>query len=96
VTTNIPDAKSKFASRVLGDGRTILVSNSSVARKRNVLTVLVSDDGTRFDRGAILCDEGESRYAYPSIIEREGKLWVVYSINKHDIAVANFPSSALP
>ncbi|MCX6619835.1 MAG: exo-alpha-sialidase [Acidobacteria bacterium] len=96
VATNIPDAKSKSAALVLADGRIVLVSNACVARKRNVLAVLVSDDGAKFDRGAILCDEGDGRYAYPSVIEHGDKLWVTYSINKHDIAVASFATSALP
>lgn len=93
--TNIPDAKSKFAARALSTGATILVSNPCVARKRNVLAVLSSKDGTRFDRGSILCDAGESRYAYPSVVEQAGRLWVAYSIDKHQIAVANFAVSEL-
>lgn len=87
--TNIPDAKSKTAARVLTTGAAILVGNPCAARKRNVLAVLVSADGTKFDRGAILCDAGEGRYAYPSVIEHGGRLWIAYSINKKDIAVAS-------
>lgn len=93
--TNIPDAKSKSAALVLSTGSTILVSNPCVARKRNVLAVLVSRDGTRFDYGAILRDDGEHRYAYPSVIERDGRIWVIYSIDKHRIAVSNFPVAEL-
>lgn len=96
VTTNIPDAKSKTAARRLNDGRIVLVSNSCPARRRNVLSILVSEDGITFDRGAILCDEGDGRYAYPSITEHDGQLWVIYTINKHDVAVARFPIDALP
>ncbi len=93
--TNIPDAKSKTAARVLSTGAVVVAGNPSAARKRNVLAVLVSDDGTKFDRGAILRDEGESRYAYPSVVEHEGRLWIAYSINKHEIAVASVPVSAV-
>ncbi|MCE5310337.1 MAG: exo-alpha-sialidase [Acidobacteriales bacterium] len=93
--TNIPDAKSKSAARMLSTGETILVSNPCVARKRNVLAVLVSRDGTKFDHGAILCDAGEHRYAYPSVIEREGRVWVVYSIDKRRIAVTDFTVAEL-
>lgn len=88
--TNIPDAKSKTAARVLTSGATIVVSNACPARKRNVLSVLASKDGTRFARGAVLRDEGESRYAYPSVAEHDGRLWVIYSIDKHKIAVSDF------
>jgi hypothetical protein len=93
--TNIPDAKSKTAARVLTSGATVLVSNPCVQRKRNVLAVLSSRDGTKFDRGAVLRDEGSGRYAYPSVIEREGRLWVAYSINKNQISVSDFPISEL-
>jgi hypothetical protein len=93
--TNIPDAKAKFAARVVSTGATILVCNPCVARKRNVLAVLASGDGARFDRGAILCDAGEGRYAYPSVVERAGRLWVVYSIDKRQIAVADFAVTEL-
>jgi hypothetical protein len=93
--TNIPDAKSKSAARVVSTGATILVSNPCVARKRNVLAVLVSGDGTKFDRGAILCDAGEGRYAYPSVVELSGRLWVAYSIDKRKIAVSDFPLADL-
>jgi hypothetical protein len=93
--TNIPDAKSKTAARVLSNGLTIVVSNACVARKRNVLAVLVSRDGTRFHRGAVLCDQGQGRYAYPSVAERDGNLWVIYSIDKRQIAVARFPIAGL-
>ena len=95
-STNIPDAKAKFAARVLSNGATILVGNPCVARKRNVLAVLVSSDGTKFDRGAVLCDAGTNNCAYPSVIEHRDRLWIAYSINKHDIAVGSFPTADLP
>ncbi len=94
-STNIPDAKSKTAARVLRDGRILLVSNACPARKRNVLSVLMSQDGKRFDRGFVLRDEGTGRYAYPGVCEAGGKLFVIYSIDKHDIAVSSFPVAAL-
>lgn len=93
--TNIPDAKSKSAARVLSSGTTVLVSNACAARKRNVLTVLMSRDGTKFDRGVVLCDEGQSAYAYPSVVEHDGRVWVIYSIDKRRIAVADFAAGDL-
>lgn len=93
--TNIPDAKSKSAARVLSNGTTVLASNPCPARRRNVLALLASRDGTTFDRGAVLCDAGANHYAYPSLAEHAGRLWVVYSIDKHRIAVADFPISDL-
>jgi hypothetical protein len=89
--TNIPDAKAKTAALVLSSGTIALVCNPCAARRRNVLAVLLSDDGIVFDRGVILRDEGTSAYGYPSAIEHAGHLWVAYSVNKHDIAVASMP-----
>lgn len=89
--TNIPDAKSKNAARVLANGVTIVVSNACVPKKRNALTVLVSRGGKKFDRGLLLRGDEQNRYSYPGIVEHEQHLWVIYSINKHRIAVSSFP-----
>lgn len=93
--TNIPDAKAKTAARVLANGRTIVVSNACASRKRSVLTVLLSRDGNKFDSALVLCGDEQNRYSYPSVVERDGHIWVIYSINKNKIAVADFAATDL-
>jgi predicted neuraminidase len=103
--TDIPDAKAKSAVVNLSDGRVVLVSNPILELRRRVLTVLVSDNGKVFDRGAILHEHkaigdarprGNAGWQYPSAVEHNGNLWLTCSETKHDIIVAQIPIRALP
>jgi len=102
--TEIPDAKAKSAALALSDGRVVLVSNAVPDRRRGAMAVLVAHDGMRFDRAAILRDEttaprlraGLPGYQYPSVLEHDGRLWVIHSVNKEDIAVTSLALGDLP
>ena len=96
VITDIPDAMSrKYAGR-LDDGRYYIVSNAfpSLLNRRH-LTMLLSDDGYKFNKGYILVDDPtsmrlvgllkEDGYMYPCCLPGEEKLLVAYSTNKEDI-----------
>ncbi|HPU85022.1 MAG TPA: exo-alpha-sialidase [Candidatus Latescibacteria bacterium] len=103
--TNIPDAKAKTAVVKLQDGRVLLFSNPLMAYRRKIMTVLVSDDGHEFNRGAIIHEQpavgpdaarGNAGWQYPSGAESDGRIWLTVSDGKRDIIVASFLLDSLP
>lgn len=84
VKTNFPDATSKVSGLRLSDGRYVLVSNPD-PRKREPLTLSISDDGLVFTR--MLCLVGGRRAEYPHVIEHEGSLFIAFSGGKMTIEV---------
>lgn len=79
VRTHFPDARSKFCALRLSDGRYALVSNSN-PRRRNPLTLALSEDGLVFDKLFYLV--GGRHVDYPHLIEHEGALYIAFNTLK--------------
>lgn len=89
--SNIPPGGGRPVMGCLADGRHYLVAN---IRTRNTLVLALTQPGTfRFDRMYRLLDkpsppvrmEGaakRSQWGYPSAVEHEGRLYIVYSVTK--------------
>ncbi len=84
VRTNFPDAKSKFSGVKLTDGRYVLVSNPH-PKRRDPLTLAVSDDGIIFNRMGYLV--GGRHIDYPHVIERGGNLYIAFATAKQTVEV---------
>jgi hypothetical protein len=84
VKTNFPDATSKFSGLRLADGRYVLVSNPD-PKKREPLTLAISDDGLVFTK--MLCLVGGRRAEYPHVIEHEGSLFIAFAGGKMTVEV---------
>ncbi len=92
VRTDFPDARSKFNGLRLKDGRYILVSNPN-PKKRDPLTLSISEDGIVFDHMGYLF--GGRRIDYPHVIEHDGHLLIAFSGNKQSVEVLKIEISAL-
>ena len=82
VRTNFPDATSKLNGLRLSDGRYVLVSNPR-PRKRDPLTLSISDDGMVFHTMGYLI--GERWVDYPHVIEHDGHLLIAFSGGKQTV-----------
>ncbi|MDZ4683658.1 MAG: exo-alpha-sialidase [Planctomycetaceae bacterium] len=82
VRTNFPDATSKLHGLRLSDGRYVLVSNAN-PKKRDPLTMAISEDGLVFDRLGILV--GGRHVDYPHVLEHEGQLLVAFAGGKQTV-----------
>lgn len=82
--TNFPDATSKVCALRLNDGRYVLISNSN-PKKRDPLTLAVSDDGVVFSKLFYLV--GGRHVDYPHVIEHEGSLYIAFSGGKQSVEV---------
>jgi hypothetical protein len=92
VRTNFPDARSKFSSTRLKDGRYVLVSNANPA-KRDPLVISISDDGIVFNKMYYLV--GGRHVDYPHVIEHEGHLLVAFAGGKQTVEVIKIRLSDL-
>jgi len=108
VRTNIPDSPSKAVSGTLPDGKNYLIGNQvpeSAHGVRDPLVISLSPDGKTFDwSAAIVHGHPPVRYPghakdlgfqYPSAIVVGKALWVIYSIDKEDVAVSRIPLAEL-
>lgn len=98
VRTDFPDARSKLYGFRLKDGRYALVSNSN-PKKRDPLTLALSDDGLVYDR--LFYVVGGRHIDYPHMIEHEGYLYIAHSGGKRSVEVqkiriADLDSIAMP
>jgi len=84
IKTNFPDATSKFSGLRLADGRYVLVSNPD-PKKRDPLTLSISDDGLVFTK--MLCLVGGRRAEYPHVIEHEDSLFIAFAGGKMTVEV---------
>jgi predicted neuraminidase len=103
--TNYPDATSKnFPGRLSNDWYFLI--NNPDRTKRDPLAISFSRDGWEFGHPlSIRSNPPARRFAgrakasgsvqYPHAIEHQGSLWVIYSINKEDIEVAEIPVGKL-
>jgi len=78
VQTDFPDARAKFHGVHMSDGRYALVSNSH-PRRRDPLTLAISDDGLVFDRLYYLVGGQRNGVDYPMIMEHDGYLYIAHS-----------------
>lgn len=84
VKTNFPDATSKISGLRLSDGRYVLVSNPR-PKKRDPLTLSVSDDGLVFTKMFYLV--GGRHVDYPHLIEQDGALYIAFAGGKQSVEV---------
>lgn len=82
--TNFPDATSKFFVHQTSRGYYVMVSNSN-PRKRDPLTIAISQDGLVFTELFWLI--GGRHIDYPHIIEHEGHLLIAFSGAKQTMEV---------
>lgn len=106
VKTNYPDAVSKnFAGR-LQDGTFFLINNPKTSGLRDPLTISFSRDGWTFSSPKILRrDSPARRYAgkaksdhsfqYADALEHNGRLHVIYAVNKEDIEISSYDLALL-
>ena len=86
VTTNFPDATSKFFALRTSRGYYALVSNSN-PRRRDPLTLAISRDGLVYTHLFYLV--GGRHVDYPHIIEYDGRLLIAFSGAKQTMEVLN-------
>lgn len=89
------DNNSKFYCIRLSNGRYAVIGNPDQHGRRCPLSVLISDDCIHFNRRYDLATEELPRkfdgmykggiYAYPHAVEVNGRLLVIFSVNKEDI-----------
>jgi hypothetical protein len=84
VKTNFPDATSKISGLRLRDGRYVLISNPN-PKKRDPLTLAISDDGLVFTKMLYLV--GGRHIDYPHVIEHEGSLFIAFAGGKQSVEV---------
>ncbi len=105
VRTNYPDATSKNFPHRLSNGWYFLINNPDPAR-RDPLAISFSRDGWEFAQPRLVRGspparrfegraKGSGTVQYPHAVEHGGSLWVIYSVNKEDIEVAELPIRAL-
>lgn len=82
--TNFPDATSKFFVHRTSRGYYVMVSNSN-PRKRDPLTLAISEDGLVFTKLCWLI--GDRHIDYPHIIEHDGHLLIAFSGAKQTMEV---------
>ena len=82
--TNFPDATSKFYVHHTSRGYYVMASNSN-PRKRDPMTLAVSQDGVTYDRMFWLV--GDRHIDYPHIIEHGGRLLIAFSGAKQTMEV---------
>lgn len=92
IRTNFPDARSKFSSTRLKDGRYVLVSNAN-PKKRDPLVLSISDDGVVFNKMYYLT--GGRHVDYPHVIEHDGHLLVAFAGGKQSVEVMKIRLSDL-
>jgi BNR repeat-like domain len=108
VRTNIPDSPSKAVAGTLPDGKIYMIGNQipkSAHSFRDPLVIGLSSDGKAFDWAAALLHgtpplryPGHAKnrgFQYPSAMVEGNALWVIYSINKEDVAISRVPLSEL-
>ena len=84
VQTDFPDARSKLHGFRISDGRYVLVSNSN-PKKRDPLTIALSNDGIVFDKLFHLV--GGRHVDYPHVIEHGAFLYVAHSGAKQSVEI---------
>ena len=92
VKTDFPDARSKLHGLRLRDGRYVLVSNSN-PKKRDPLTIALSDDGMVFNK--LFYVVGGRHVDYPHVMEHDGYLYIAHSGAKMSVEIQRVKLSDL-
>ena len=103
--TNFPDSMARFNTGRLPDGRFWIINNPGPEKmNRGKLTIALSRDGRLFDRAWIIRDEPTTQrfegkgkrdgWQYPNALVWRDSLWVVYSVNKEDVALTRISLNA--
>jgi len=92
IQTNFPDARSKIHGFQLADGRYVLVSNSN-PRKRDPLTLAISDGGMVFNKLGWLV--GNRHVDYPHSMQHGEHLYVAFAGFKETVEVLKIRISDL-
>jgi hypothetical protein len=106
--TDFADSACRAHFGKLPDGRFFAVSCPPGKRgqRRTPLVLAISEDGVTFDRHFILGDEPSQepripgkakggRYGYPYLHVMGDEAFVIYTVEKDDVAVGRFPLSAI-
>ncbi len=103
--TEFTDNNSKFYCMRLSNCKYAIISNPDVRGSRCPLSISISDDGENFTRRYNIATEKLSQrfegmykggvYGYPHAMEIDGRMYVICSINKEDIAIFSFDISEL-
>jgi len=103
--TNYPDATSKNFTGRLSNGWYFLINNPN-PEKRDPISISFSRDGWTFGHPLNLRQGATPRrldgrakpsgsFQYPHAIEHARSLWVIYSTNKEDIEISEYPIDGL-
>ena len=102
---NLPQESSKLYAGTLSTGQRYLIWNlpdPAAGRRRNLLALAVGDPGAERLSRAWLIRRGPDvregigpEWSYPCAIEREGRLYIIYSSEKHHSALSIVPVAAL-
>lgn len=105
VQTDVPDANAKLFAGRLQDGRYFLLHNPN-PKTRIPLVLTLRPPGRQFAQSWVIRGEPTAArlpgmhkgpgYQYPHAVERDGMLYVIYSVNKEDVAVSVIDLRALP
>lgn len=107
VLTEVPDARTKQSAGNLPDGTAYFACNPVNNKTRLPLALLLSEDGTTFDKGFLLRSsneiqklryEGKAKragYHYPKSMTHDGFLYVAYATNKEDVEYTRIPLSVI-
>lgn len=101
VRTDYPDATSKNFTGRLSSGWYYLINNPNPT-SRDPLAISFSRDGWTYAKSALLRKGAPPRrfvgrakpsgsFQYPQALEHDGSLWVIYSTNKEDIEISEYP-----
>ncbi|MHB1454150.1 MAG: exo-alpha-sialidase [Saccharofermentanales bacterium] len=103
--TEFVNDSSKFHFGMLPDGRYYYIGNPVMFSSRCPLALSVSDNGTDFSRHYIIENEYHPKrfegifkggmYGYPHSMIHDGRMYVIYSINKESVAVSSFPVDSI-
>jgi hypothetical protein len=99
--TNFPMTSAKPFADTLSDGRRVLISNPPP--DRNWLTLAVARAGEPYFTSLWRIREGVSpcrfrktpQWSYPSAIEHNGNLYIIYTVSKEDAALSIIPLEVL-
>ncbi|RIH65456.1 sialidase [Mariniphaga sediminis] len=83
--TSLPNNNSGFDAVTLNSGKHLLICNP-VEKGRNKLSLLLSDDGKKWEDILVLEDQPEGEFSYPAIIQgTDGTIHITYTYNRKTV-----------
>lgn len=87
--TSLPNNNSGFDAVTLKNGKHLLICNP-VEKGRNKLSLLLSEDGKKWEEIMVLEDQSEGEFSYPAIIQgRDGTVHLTYTYNRETVKYLN-------